>query len=477
MEGNAIMRAMNLLRKFLHNKYTLILFLICAAIWFSLWVFHISIIPLDSYGAPDEGLRYLIPKFIFENGRLPTGYDAATIHTMGNWSYAFYPQFLGPLVSTFFMSLVSLFVSTPESLIYGARMGSVLFGVLAVLFVGRSVEKLFKGDKNAVVYSFIAMILFVAWPQVAFLSAYVNNDIVALSGVAIIVYASIAGYKDQWNMKNASILVIGIVICLLGYINSYGFVLFGGLFFLVSLWWQKDTKKYYFKLVGIVALITIALAGPFFIRNAVIYNGDVLGMSSFREETLEWETKQHKEAQRSYSELTGKGIASLINDEGYSKTQISSTIARFGKMTIAPEDKYMNVYKVMVITGLVGCFWMVIDKIFRHTRKPRKLIGSLRGSRQALLLIAGVAMASLVTVGLSLYYSIAIDYQAQGRYVIYLLIPLIIISVYGFVYLFKKVIVSKYQSVFTLLLILYYLLTTLTIFYKYVYAINAAHLG
>src|SRR3989344_270476 len=465
---------MNRLRKILNSRYVMVFFLTLVAIWFFCWVLYISTIPSSLFGGPDEGLRYLVPKFIFENGRLPTGYDTATIHSMGNWSYAFYPQFLGSLVSAFFILVVSIFNHTPEGLIYAARMASVVFGVITVLFVGKSVEKVFKGNKNAKVFSFLAMGFVAAWPQLAFLSAYTNNDIVALSGVSVIVYACIAGYKDHWNATNVSILAIGMVICLLGYVNSYGFVLFGGLFFLVSLWWQADEKKYPLKLVGLATGIVLISTGPLFIRNAVIYQGDVFGISSFREETLKWESQTGRDAQKSYTDISGHGLLRLIGDEGYRQAQLDSAIARFGKMTVAPEDKYMNVYRSFAIIGVIGFLWMLLDGLARSIRSHRRLkdlkIMIVR-HKTIILLIACILASCLTTLALSLYYSLMIDFQPQGRYIICLLVPLVIVSVSGFYYLIEKIIVRKYQLPTIVLLAICYLLTTLIVFYKYVYSV------
>lgn len=440
-----------------------------------MWTFFVATAPGSSFGGPDEGLRYLVPKFIFENGHLPTGYDAATIHSMGNWSYAFYPQFLGPIVSVFFMYVTSLFSSTPDSLLFAARMASVLFGVIAVFFVGKSVEKLFKDNKNARILSYMAMILFAGWPQVAFLSAYVNNDIVALCGVSIIMFACISGLKDGWSRKNAAILAIGFVICLLSYSNSYGFVLFGAFFFLVSLWWQTQSKRLFFKLIGFVAFITVLFAGPFFIRNAVIYNGDVTGMATFRKETLKWEAKAGEEAQRSYAEISGKGLKTLLADKGYRETQINSTIARFGKMKVAPVEKYITVYKQFIMIGIVGCVWMLIATCLRYVRREAEAMGMRNmviKNKYKILLVGCMIAASLITVALSLYYTLAIDYQPQGRYIIYLLVPLVIASFYGFYFILNRVITEKYRLPIVLILIAYYVLTSLIIYYKYIYIIN-----
>lgn len=464
---------MNTLRKILSLNYIRVIFLLCVAVWFCFWVFHITVIPSSPLGAPDEGLRYLVPKFIFENWQLPTGYDTATIHTMGNWSYAFYPQFLSPLISACFMFVGSLFSDTPESLIYAARMASVLFGVLAVLFVGLSVEKIFKTNKNAQIYGYIAMVIVAGWPQVAFLSAYINNDIVGFCGVSIILYACIAGYKDGWNIKNSLILAAGFVVCLLGYINSYGFVLFGGVFFVLSLWWQSVSNMHFLKLICVVLLSTGLLAGPFFLRNAIIYKGDVFGLATFGERTEEWESKTKLQAQRSYSERTGKELGDLIVDKDYRKTQIESAIARFGKMTIAPDESYAGLYRHAIQIGLLGFISMIVVGTIRHIRKKgmtkskfRLVVGSYK---REILFTACMIGACMTTIALSLYYSLTIDYQAQGRYIISLLIPFTIASIVGFRFLVSELIKKNARVFIVALFIGYYIFTSLIIYYKYVY--------
>lgn len=469
---------MALLERILRNRYTLVLFLSVVAAWFFVWAISVPIAPLSSYGPPDEGLRFLIPKFIFEEGRLPTGYDGATINATGNWSYAFYPQLLGPIISAFFMTIMSIFNTTPEMLVIAARITSVLFGVIAVLFVGKSVDRLFEADKNAKLISYVTMVMVAAWPQIAFLSAYVNNDIIALSGVSIIIFACISGYKDRWNSRNASILAAGFVVCLLSYSNSYGFVLFGGLYFLITLWWQAKGKKKAFKLVGIVALVSIVFAGPFFIRNAVIYSGDVFGIATFKERTAEWELKAGVQSQHSYTETSGQGLKGLIKNDSYRQAQTDSAIARFGMMTIAPSDKYMNTYRGFILIGLLGCILLAIAAALRYIKKGM----NVRSARKALLerkysiLLSMCILAGCVTtLALSLYYSLHVDLQPQGRYVIYILLPLIIASVGGTYFIITKLIVKKYRVGVLLLLASYYLCTSLIVYYKYIYAIAIAH--
>lgn len=462
---------MKFLKENLSWRFALIVLLGSVAVWFFGWAVLISTAPSSLSGGPDEGMRYLIPRFIYENGALPTGYDAATIHSMGNWSYAFYPQFLGPIISAMFMSVVSVFNSSSDALIYAARMTSVLFGVLAIYFVGRSAEVLFKGNKNAKLISFATMLLFAMWPQVAFLSGYVNNDIIALCGVSIIVFACISGYKEKWGAKNTSILAFGFVVCLLSYSNSYGFVLFGGLFFLVSLYWQMSLRRQTFKLIGVVAAITLLFAGPFFIRNAVVYQGDAMGMSSFRERTLEWESETGLEAQKSYGELTGGGLMDLLTDKNYVTTQLESSVARFGKMRIAPLEQYINVYRTFIQIGIAGCLLALVKGGVRYMRQDKSLRVALSKMKYGHMLAVCLLAACMTTVALSIYYTLTIDYQPQGRYIIYLLVPLVLATVYGVCFLLKEIITKKYRLPVAIVGAVIYFLTSISIYYEYVYRV------
>lgn len=462
---------MNYLNRILNAKYTLVVFLCLVAVWFCLWVFQIDLAPTSRFGGPDEGMRYLVPKFIFENLRLPTGYDEATIHSMGYWSYAFYPQFLGALVSVFFMAIASLFSSSPDMFLYAARLASVFFGVMAVLFIGKSTEKLLHASVNAKVFAYVAMILLATWPQVAFLSGYVNNDIVGLAGVSVLLYACIAGFQDGWNRRNSIILASGLAICLLGYSNSYGFVVFAVVFFLLTLWWQKQSAKKSLSLIGVVLLAVIVLAAPFFIRNVIVYSGDALGVMTFQKRTALWESDTGKVAQRSYVEQTGNGLGALLKDADYLRTQVDSTIARFGKMTVAPAEKYMNVYRYFTQIGVAGFVAMIVTLLVSELRrqKTRNAGRLLKQYKNQMLFIGGIFTAGIVTIALSVYYSLTVDYQAQGRYVIYLLIPLIIASLYGYRFLITEFIVAKYRLFIGVVLILLYLCTSLIIYYKYMF--------
>lgn len=55
-----------------------------------------------------------------------------------------------------------------------------------------------------------------------------------------------------------------------------------------------------------------------------------------------------------------------------------------------------------------------------------------------LLLYALMAAAALITLGLSMYYSYAVDYQAQGRYLYPMLLPIALFTAKGLGWLIRR---------------------------------------
>ncbi|MES2630708.1 MAG: hypothetical protein V4611_02015 [Patescibacteria group bacterium] len=414
-------------------------------------------------GGPDELMRLLVPQYIHNHGTLPTGYDSEAIYGTYYWSYAFYPQFLGPIISALFMGIVGLVHNTPHALDLAARLTSVLFAVGTVAVVGLITRKLFEKNSYKEIYMYAAMILVAAWPQFAFLAGYVNNDIIALFGVSVIIYACLLGLKDNWNYKNSLLLAVGFIVCILGYVNSYGFVLFGGLFFIASLVMQNQAVKKIWIMIGVVAITTLVVAGPFFIRNAVIYNGDFLGMRTFKERSIEGERDNGGNSQQTYAEVVKRSSATIFVDKQYITNQSESFIARFGAMNIRPSNSQILIYEIFIIVGGLGLLWM----LFAYRKKILT-----QANRQKLFYGIFILLGSITTIGLSIYYTLAIDYQPQGRYIIYLLAPLIVFGFYGLIFAFNKIFVKRYQIAALSIFILLYGFNSLFLFKQYIMPLN-----
>ena len=387
---------------------------------------HITTDFTDSrHVGPDEEMRYFMPEFILENHRLPTGYET---ETWGNWSYGFYPQFLGAIVSTAFMAIVSIFSNDTDWLIRAARLASVVFGVIAAIFVRNTARLVFNKHKHKDALSNFTMVLFALWPQVAFLSSYTNNDIVGLAGVSIIIYACVHAYKNGVQYSNALYYALGATVAMLGYLNSYGFVLVGFVFLLIMLLRNSTANKAFILKYLLISLgLTGLLVLPLLIRNAVLYDGDIFGLNTFRSEYLRWLAEGGFSMQSPYM----TGLHSLFVDTRWLIDTLNSYIfgyfASWGRGVTSIQ--YWPYYLTIAITFTAAAF------AYKNSRK----------NITKKTLITVLALGSAITVAISLYYTIKIDYQPQGRYVIYLIIPQVIIMIYGINYLIEKIIRPKYQ--------------------------------
>ena len=407
--------------------------------------------------APDELMRYMLPDFIFRYNRLPTGYDPEVIHGIGNWSYAFYPQFLGPILSALFMNIISLFRSGPFVLVFAARMTSVLAGITTVFFVNRTLRVLTKNVK----ISLLGMTMIAFWPQFAFLSSYINNDIIALAGVSIMIYAAATSLESGWTVKGSITLAIGMAICLLSYLNSYGFVLAFGLYFLVSNFLDIRKKqlewKYFWKKFAVIFGIVAILWFPFLGRNAILYNGDLFGFNSFNAAMFEWEQNESMEWAM-YNAKEWSNTHNIPWDENtvfrwineatafeYRGGYISTGNPFEGSLAELLRDRYWReitgksfvttIYFALADHFSRFVYWfyggLILTSVFGMIR-----IKSLN-SRQKYF-VGGCGLGALITIGLFLIYNLYRDSQPQGRYFIGILVPLAMAMAIGVDTLLKK---------------------------------------
>lgn len=364
-------------------------------------------------GGPDERMRSLIPQCIVSGHILPSGYDGCAIYDIGYWSYAFYPQLLGAYVSASFMKVAQI-LGLGVALTYSfGRLASVLFGLVTLFFVSQTVSLALDKSKYKGVAACGSVVILGFWPQFAFLCSYMNNEIVALSGVAILMYSMVYGGKRGWDLKSVLCLSAGIVACGLGYLNSYGFVLISVLFFIITVLSQyRENRKESWKLIFIAGGISAILVLPFFSLNLYRYH-DLLGMNVFHERQLQWmQDTGSASPQHPWTE----GLVSLLLRSNFVMDTFQSFVGNFGYMAIP----IPFIFCLFFFGSLLTSFGMAVPAICEAMKKTYwRLFGM------------GVLIACAITIFLFLYYAVCVDYQPQGRYVIYLLIPMVIVSSIG----------------------------------------------
>ncbi|MED9807015.1 MAG: DUF2142 domain-containing protein, partial [Lachnospiraceae bacterium] len=228
---------------------------------------------------PDEPSRFKVAQFICKYGRLPNGFDPEIRIAGYGVSYGFYTM-LPYIVQGLFMRFVSLFTTSEVALLYAARFVDVACGAVMAAFVYGIGNRLFKDRR----FKWLFCVLIMFLPQSLFLHTYVNTDSMCMMSTAIIFYALVRAYRSDFSIRNCLILSVGIIICALSYYNAYGCIL-SSIFLFVGFYVYRDGPsgrlkcdwKNMWKRGGLVAAVVLLGIGWFFIRNAILYDGDFIG--------------------------------------------------------------------------------------------------------------------------------------------------------------------------------------------------------
>ena len=393
---------------------------------------------------PDESMRYDIPKYILKYGVLPKGDELEIISPIWGFSYGFTP-YLPSLISVFFMKITSFFTTDPSALLIAARLTSVLSGVFTYLVCYSIGEEIFSSKKIIYLFSLMVALL----PQFIFLSSYINNDAFSVLTTAFILLMWIKGIKSNWSYETCLLLGIAIGLCALTYYNAYGFILCSIFVYCISCYKAKFTIKEFLIKGIIIFLSAFAVAGWFFIRNFIIHDGDFLGMNSMYECGEQYAMEGFQMSKRQTYQVLGYRHPLL------QPAWILSTIRSFFCATGYME--HLISYPLLTIYGLIILVGFIFGMIKRKTEKFEI---------NTYFLIC-LLICMIIPILLSAHYSYTIDYQAQGRYVMSMMIPLMFIVSMGYNYLDELLIKKKLLKKITvsqIVLILYTILFVYCIF-------------
>ena len=391
-----------------HSKIFPVILIISYFLILFIWSSHQ---PFDT--CPDEKMRYVISQYIYENNALPRADDASIIDKKFGFSYAGRPV-LSSILSAFFMKIRSLFPSSEFSLLMAARMENILCGIGFMIVVMAISRELFQNRKTQ--YFFTILTCF--WPQCAFLFTYVNSDGLAMLAVSLILYCWINGLKHSWRVTDCLLLGIGLSIGMLSYYNIYGFILCSAVLFLFYFITVDHSNGKYKKMLthgALIAVIVLLLSGWFFIRNAVLYQGDFF---SFRTTAKMGNT--YGEYGFRPKDWTGNSMAFLSTPAGVIKWGLltcRSFIGCFGYMSI-PLKWWMYITYICEIAICLLAFFIGLKKkktgssdTGKHTPFPG----------YTLFCICSLA-SCFITLILFIVYNLE-GYQPQGRYILPILLP------------------------------------------------------
>lgn len=395
------------------------------------------------YGT-DEKMKMDICQYIYKNSTLPDARDAAIRDENWGISYAFTPIF-DYMVSGVTMKIVSNISTTDHALLVAARFPSVLsymgFSIMIMLIS----KKLFKEKSTR----FIFFALTACLPQIFFLGSYINNDCFAMFCTALIVYAWLLGIETKWSIKSCIILGVGVGLCALSYYNAYGYILTSAILFIVTFMKkQKESflKKEFWKKGILIFIIAFALAGWWFIRNYILYDGDFLGLTTTETYGEKYGVDTYKPSRRMTPSQRGENLKEMLFLDRWVVFTTKSFIAVFGNMSVIFNKPYYLCYLAFYSLGIIGLIIGYFEKVI----KSKKIF--------AISILQGALILNIIIpIGLSLYYSFFSDFQPQGRYIMPILIPIMYFISKGIEHLSKKIIKDekfRYYIVITIAIII-----------------------
>lgn len=369
---------------------------------------------IDITCAPDEAMRYPIAQFIYNTWSLPNGMESSLVHQIWGFSYALYP-YLTSIISAFFMKIVSLFAASDASLLIAARMTSVFAGTGTMILCFKIGEKLFRSPAYSLLFAVFTCFL----PQFVFISSYQNNDSFAVFTAALIIYYWIRALRSDWSVRACVGIGVGCGLCALSYYNAYVYLLATIILYFADRLIRKHSAVNITGGAVIIFLIAFAIAGWFFIRNATLHNGDILGFRTTSLSAEKFAIDGYKPSQLMTPAKQGMSFIDTFIRSSWIPTVLGSFIGCFSYMTVKLPMLIYGCYSAGFLAGLVGFFTKSAGRKRFRSALP-------------LMLQLSFVLIFVVNLVLVLYSAYNKDYQAQGRYMMPSLIPLMLFITEGF---------------------------------------------
>ena len=442
---------------------------IIAITLFAVYIFSLCLtwlMTIDYDMAPDERMKMDVCNYLFKNEKLPHGGDESIRDSIWGISYAFTP-ILSYMISAVFMKVASITIPDFNHFLEAARFVSVLCITGYAIMCYKISCKLFKG-----VYKWLFTVFVTLLPQIVFLGSYLNNDSLALLSIAIIVYSWLTGLEKNWDWKSCITMAIGIGICALSYYNAYGYILCSIIIYLASCIIKKINIKEFFKKGIVIALVAFAIAGWWFVRNYILYDGDFIGLNVSREYGEMYAQEQYKPSNRSTPANTGVSLKQMLLDMGWIKTTNYSFIGLFGYMHVKMHSTVYLCYNIIFAIGLIGLITSGIinigKKLKNSNNKKLSETEKIKKDEKNLFNIIMI-ICFIIPILLSLYYSYFNDFQPQGRYIMPMIIPFMYFVVAGLKTIFDTIIKNeKIKNILLGMLMLLWLIAPIFIYFLYI---------
>lgn len=371
---------------------------------------------------PDEINRFKVVEYIYEHGTLPRGDDPEVILDGYGGSYAFQP-ILTYIFDGYLLRCFSVFEPSLEMRVFISRLVSVFTGCITALYVKKISDLLFENQKTA--WAFTLAVVFL--PQNLFVHTYVNTDSMGLLSIAIVLHALICGLRDDFSKRTCIELAVGVILCALSYYNCYGIIVCAVLFFLAyfARFFRSrldddgsdrkmpvyDYRSLLQKGVFISVIVLLCISW-WFIRNAILYEGDFLALEARNICAAETGLEAYNPYTRDTCQRMGITLKEMVFGTNYFTLVWKSFIAMFGPMLIPTHHYIYMAFKDLFFMAVIGLLIPIKTSVLTWTKHSQKWLVHFT-----------MILSIIIPVILALYYSYTFDFQPQGRYYLPMVIP------------------------------------------------------
>jgi len=395
--------------------------------YFTLYlVIGLSLLLKQPFGnPPDEYNRFLIPQYIAENGTLPNGYEESIRIGGYGFSYGFQP-ILPYMFQGYAMRLMRLVTDSQTVLLYTARGVNLLLGLCTAWIVLLLSRKWFRNRCFGWTFSFLATFL----PQSIFVHTYVNTDSCCMLSIAVMLYGLTLGLEDGFSRRSSLIMAAGIILCALSYYNAYGYILscillFTAFFLSAAAGQIRFDFKCYIKKGCFISGVVLLGIGWWFLRSAILYDGDFLGLRSRHDCASLYAIPEFHPDTRVTWQSQGYSLWDMMCTSDFWTLSVMSFIGIYGPMVITTSIWVYRFYKALFLLGGILC----VAIPFSRTMGVQRLCPERKGLR--IFLHINLLFCMIMPLVLSLIYSYSTDYQPQGRYLLPALLPLCYYAIHG----------------------------------------------
>ena len=389
------------------NRFIFLL-LCCLVVYYLSWAL---IIPFGM--APDEAQRFDIVRFIVDYRQLPVAGDIRLHYDGYGSTYAANP-ILSYILSAG-LCIVSKSCGFTVPLYIVSRLISVASGVTTVFFSFKISQKLFPDS-----FAKYFMPVFLAFiPQFSFINVYTNQDAFMIMLSSVTVYLWLRGLETNWDYKTVVSISIVTGLMLLTYINGYILVL--ATLFIVLISYKNKLTTDFAKKFLLCLCILLLISGWFFIRNACLYNGDILGLKITSQIQQQKAISGFRPSDLVPLHFLKHGFGSLLFKTDFVQITFISYWADLENMNITLNPYY---YLYILILSLIAFVGLSAKFIIKKQQGIKALLDNK--------FVLALVFTCVSAFSLHAYYSLCCDYQPQGRYMFPGLISTVVLMIIGF---------------------------------------------